>query len=252
MEPSPETGRAAAEADRDLVDLMNRAEMFMDGARVEREQAIKAGDIEKAKEIENAMYSMNETIGLLRFNGHASQFGPSALVPSPRHDVRSGSGSFTPRGSQGHLSRELGLEPMEKHLQGWHDQHTHANRGGGLADVIQKQGGVTYNPVRHKEREAPRRGYALSLAKNTEEVIDGPIEPQALRARVKTYVREHWDQIKASRNYLGGWKDETTGKVYLDISTVVDDFQQARQLALQANQLAIYDLEKNETIQMAA
>jgi hypothetical protein len=252
MEPSPETGRAAAEADRDLVDLMNRAEMFMNTAKVEREKAIKLGDIEKAQELENSMYQMNETIGLLRFNGYSSRSGPSSLVPTARHDVRSDSGSFTPRGSQGHLTGEL--QRMEKHLPGghWHDQRNHANRGGALADTIQQQGGVTYNPVRRKEREAPAHGYALSLAKNTEEVVDGPIETAALRARVKSYVRAHWDQIKAPHNYLGGWKDETTGKVYLDISTVIDDLNQAKELARKANQLAIYDLEKNETIEMAA
>lgn len=112
MEPRPETVKAAAGADKELTGLMARTERFMIDSKVERQELIQAGDIEGAKKIENAMASMNETIGLLRFNGYSSRFGKSALVPDPKHDARAETGKYAERGSQGHLTGEL--DRMEK------------------------------------------------------------------------------------------------------------------------------------------
>jgi hypothetical protein len=47
---------------------------------------------------------------------------------------------------------------------------------------------------------------------------------------------------------LGGWLDEETGLVYLDLSVVVDGAEEAEQLARQHNQEAYYDLERGQTV----
>jgi phage gp29-like protein len=129
-----------------------------------------------------------------------------------------------------------------------HDQSEHGNRGGGLADVAEKKGGFTYNPVRLKHRGPPRRGYALSVRKDTEKVIDLAAKREAVKAQLKEYVRKHRETIKAEGNYLGGWIDN--GKLYLDISKVIKDRNEAVKAAERAEQLAIYDLGEGKTIEI--
>ena len=134
------------------------------------------------------------------------------------------------------------------HLPGQHIQETHGNRGGRLADKAISEGGFTYNPVRYKDREPPKKGYALGLRKDTEATIllAAHQSRREVRSLVTDYVSQHRSDIKAPGNYLGGWVDN--GKLYLDISTVVTDKNEAIELARRNDQLGIYDLEKGETI----
>ena len=80
-----------------------------------------------------------------------------------------------------------------------HDQKTHGNRGGALTTKVEREGGFTYNPVRLKFRKAPENGFALSIEKGAEEVVE-PDERAKLKAKIIKYVRNHWDRIK--RHYL--------------------------------------------------
>jgi uncharacterized FlgJ-related protein len=114
--------------------------------------------------------------------------------------------------------------------------------------VAEKKGGFTYNPVRLKHRGPPRRGYALSVRKDTEKVIDLAAKREAVKAQLKEYVRKHRETIKAEGNYLGGWIDN--GKLYLDISKVIKDRNEAVKAAERAEQLAIYDLGEGKTIEI--
>ena len=130
-----------------------------------------------------------------------------------------------------------------------HDQQDHGNRGGALVDKALKQGGFTYNPIRFKGRTPPKNGFALSVAKNTEKVVALDYRTRdEVKAQLKAYVRQHWDKIKSEGNFLGGWIDN--GKLYLDISNVVKDKNEAIAKARKADQLAVFDLGRGETIQL--
>ena len=134
------------------------------------------------------------------------------------------------------------------HLPGEHDQADHGNRGGGLAEKALKEGGFTYNPVRIKNRAAPAKGYALSLRKDTERVIDIKAGREAVKKEIIEYVRKHREAIKERGNFVGGWYDEQSKKIFLDVSTVVADRDQAVNLAEKHEQLAIYDLGEGKVI----
>lgn len=144
------------------------------------------------------------------------------------------------------------FDHLDYHLPGEHDQETHGNRSGGLAEDAIERGGFTYNPVRLKNRAAPRRGYALSIRKDTEKAFDATIAREQLKGQIKEYVKKHRDLIKAKGNYLGGWYDTQTKKIYIDISQVIRDKKEAVAAAKRAKQLAIYDLGNKETLPIAA
>ena len=54
--------------------------------------------------------------------------------------------------------------------------------------------------------------------------------------------------LKRSKAHLGAWWDSETNNLFLDISLVVDDLEEAKQLARDNEQLAIYHLDTGETI----
>jgi len=134
------------------------------------------------------------------------------------------------------------------HLPGEHDQSDHGNRGGSLAEKAVKEGGFTYNPVRMKNRVPPKNGFALSINKNTEKVIDLTANRKSIRDDITNYVRAYREGIKSPDNFLGGWVDK--GKLYLDVSKVITDKREAVRLARNADQLAIFDLAHGKTISL--
>jgi 2'-5' RNA ligase len=167
-------------------------------------------------------------------------------ISLPDYEVAVGSISLV----FGDTHEQFDLGAKAYHLPGQHDQETHGNRGGNLADKAIEKGGFTYNPIRYKGRMPPRQGFALALHKNTEKVIALSTDRGKVRDQVKAYVKQHWSDIKAQGNFLGGWTEG--GKLYLDISNVVSDQKEAVAKARQAHQLAIYDLGKGETVHLRA
>lgn len=133
---------------------------------------------------------------------------------------------------------------MEKHLPGKHDQKTHGRRRGGrLYQEVVRRGGFTYQPVTGK---CPSEGYGLSPFPEHEEVI--PYE-EFTRDHLEAYRKKHWDKFqKDSSLYMGGWHDVEKGKIYLDISIVVDDIETAYALAKKYNQEGFYDFKARRTI----
>ncbi len=123
-----------------------------------------------------------------------------------------------------------------------------AEEVGQLEETATKKGGFTYNPVRYKDRTPPKRGFALSIKKNTEKVIKLDQTHEKIRAQLKDYIRAHRADIKKEGNFLGGWIDK--GKLYVDISKVVKDKDDAINLAREAKQLAVFDLGKGQTIEV--
>lgn len=94
---------------------------------------------------------------------------------------------------------------------------------------------------------APAR-YVFSEDKGTEQVFD--LEDFNANA-VKHYAMNHGAQLNHDPSkFLGSWVEDVNGvkKVFLDVSTSVDDRDEALARAAAADQLAIYDTSTGQEI----
>lgn len=95
-------------------------------------------------------------------------------------------------------------------------------------------GGVTIN----LEGDLPNKGIAFSPYKDTETIIDADKFSQD---DVTNFMVKHADKLSQPGNHMGAWENE--GKIYLDISQVGDKNSKTLQNAIDAKQLAAFDLE---------
>jgi len=136
------------------------------------------------------------------------------------------------------------MSEFEKHLPGKHDQKTHGRRRGGrLLNDLKSKGGFTYHPV---TGDIPKEGYAVSIYPQYEKVISSS---EISQKAINDYLREH-RQVFADdpRAYIGGWHDVEAGKVYLDISVVVNDTKTAEELCRQHGQEGYFDFKSGKTV----
>lgn len=125
------------------------------------------------------------------------------------------------------------------------EHHTQAPVPPGVLEAInQADGGFTYHAV---TGEQPTTGYALSIHKDRESVMD---TTTANAVALANYADRNWDLLSQKGNYLGGWHDPNDGKVYLDVSTVVKTAEEAEQMARDAQQIAYFDLVKGVSIKL--
>lgn len=105
---------------------------------------------------------------------------------------------------------------------------------------IASDGGFSVNP---QFQNAPENGYAVSLSKTSEKAVS----LSAITASdITNYRNRYASDLAKPNNYLGAWVHN--GEVFLDVSEVVPDKNEAIQLAHQRDQLGIFDLANGETI----
>ena len=107
---------------------------------------------------------------------------------------------------------------------------------------IKAAGGFTYQPV---DDTTPTKGYALSVFRGAEKVFD--VE-SVTEDDIYNYLIEHKDKFEDPGVHVGGWVDD--GKVYLDLSIVVEDREKAEKLGIEHDQLAMFDLANFNTIHL--
>ena len=111
-----------------------------------------------------------------------------------------------------------------------------------LAQRLQDNGGFTFSP---STGEHPAEGYVVSKDKSRERPFDQMPTPE----QIESYMHENSDKLSTDPTaHVGGWRDDETGKTYLDVTHVLPDKQEALQLARQHDQLGIYDLAGQNTI----
>lgn len=108
-----------------------------------------------------------------------------------------------------------------------------------LMDMAHKGGFTLHDHV----GDAPTKGYMVSLAKNTEQMI--PIKNLTPK-HISDFVAKHNHLLTKPDAYLGGWLDGHN--FYLDISHHRPQLDNAAHDAYGANQLAVYDLDKGQAI----
>lgn len=94
-------------------------------------------------------------------------------------------------------------------------------------------------------------GYALSLHPDREVVIDAAeVTGDDMTLIMMGFVTENCDILATPNHYFGAWYDDETDKVYLDVSTIVDDETKALELAREHNQLAVFHLDTGREIRV--
>lgn len=117
---------------------------------------------------------------------------------------------------------------------------------GMMANISKPDGGFTYHAVTGHQ---PTTGYALSIYKGHEKVLDAKtMTPKDL---VK-FAMANRDLLSQKDNFFGAWHNPADGKVYLDISKVVGNPQQAERLGRANNQLAYFDLAGGKSVDISA
>ena len=106
-----------------------------------------------------------------------------------------------------------------------------------LQSTMQKKGGFTYDA---RTNRLKRVGFAVSTDKSAETVTTESDFAKNGVSMVKKFLSEQRERLGLARQYLGGWIER--GKVYLDISTVVQTAQEAADLGRKHDQTAFFDL----------
>lgn len=114
-----------------------------------------------------------------------------------------------------------------------------------LYNIFQKvnhYGGIT---IDRKGSEYKGLGYAVALSQDTEIIIDDELFiPELIQAVTRKYA----EQLKKNNVFLGIWKDN--GKIYFDLSEIIEDFQEAIEKGNNRNQLAIFDFNTKQVIEI--
>lgn len=99
--------------------------------------------------------------------------------------------------------------------------------------------GISYSPL--YGNLSGNKGFAVSPYKEREQIFDFLDEMQ-----LRDYFVSNLDLLALENHFLGAWVEK--GKAYLDVSVFEVNELKARQIARNANQLAIFNLETLETI----
>lgn len=106
--------------------------------------------------------------------------------------------------------------------------------------ALRESGGFTLSP---EDGTQPAGGYAVAVYPEAEEVIPDPLKVSEILSYIVRWAKVLYNDTRA---HLGGWVSE--GKVYLDISAVFTDLDEALEVARANGQLAIWDLGRSEEI----
>lgn len=121
----------------------------------------------------------------------------------------------------------------------------------GLVDEVVKERGFTFDP---RASKLIRSGYAVSpfkdreLTLNMTELTKNEGWRETIRAKLREYSSSNSDLLRRDKAHLGAWWDDESGNLFLDVSLVVSDLDEATQIAKDNDQLAIYHLDTGETI----
>lgn len=110
-----------------------------------------------------------------------------------------------------------------------------------LLDTIVKNSGITLD--KHLNIAELSIGYAVSYPNSETIVLESDLNESKLLELFSIYKNK-----LNKNNYLGIWIDQ--GKVYFDLSCVINDLDQAIELGNKFNQLAIFDFKDKQVIKL--
>lgn len=111
-----------------------------------------------------------------------------------------------------------------------------------LHNVTTSQGGST---TRLSSGEVPTTGWAVAQKRYSTE-IKADQNPDA--NDIKRYIQSRWGALSQEGNYLGTWFDSETGSLWLDVTQVIPDGNDAYEWAKEQGEIAIFNLETFEEV----
>jgi hypothetical protein len=178
---------------------------------------------------------------------HASMFSQAA-VPAMTTETRGQNSwvNFGPYGEHNQRATDDTIYAQNKAglLPSWTTQtNLHKQASGDVTTIAYQKtlanGGVTINLA----GQEPDQGFAFPYSKETE--ITVPVQ-EFSPGMIEAYIEAHRAELQLPDNYLGLWVDGPT--VYIDISTVLEDEDEAFNRALAAQQIAMWDLGNNREV----
>lgn len=107
---------------------------------------------------------------------------------------------------------------------------------------VKHNGGIT---IDRKGNEYKGLGYGVALSKHTEIIIDEDLFiPELIQAVSKKFE----NYLVKPNTYLGIWLD--SGKVYFDLTEIIQDIEEAKQKGNDRKQLAIFDFNTFQVIEI--
>lgn len=110
-----------------------------------------------------------------------------------------------------------------------------------LINSLISNGGFTYSI---NGQPTPCKGYAVSI-QGREQVYNLSTANAGL---ILSYIAANSDKLKTDQYFFGAWIDGK--RLYLDVSTVILDQENALKFGRDNRQLAIYAIERGETIRL--
>lgn len=110
-----------------------------------------------------------------------------------------------------------------------------------LMAALQTSGGFSFDA----RMSRPASGYMVATP-DSETVLE-VADPEKFSEFAYAYL----EKAREAGGYFGAWKDEKTGRVFLDISRRFDDLEAAKQAGAAWKQLAIYDLSQHKSVYLA-
>lgn len=105
----------------------------------------------------------------------------------------------------------------------------------------QGAGGIT---IKVPNGEEPKTGYVVATSTKWTVTVDNAKQKTRaeLKTEIKAYVKKYRSRLNQDGLYLGLWYNKKDGKLYLDISEVLQDKEAARKLGASRDQIAIWDI----------
>ena len=108
--------------------------------------------------------------------------------------------------------------------------------------LLKDNSGVSYNMITKEYN--PNKGYFVSLPN-----LETKVDLKTLNVdNIATFINKHRSLLQDKTKFIGGWIDNDT--VYLDISEQLFDKREALERGYKHNQLAIYDANEGEVINL--
>ena len=108
--------------------------------------------------------------------------------------------------------------------------------------LLKENSGVSYNMITKEYN--PNKGFFVSLPN-----LETKVSLQSLSVDdIATFINKHRTLLQDKTKFVGGWIDNSI--VYLDISEQIENKREALERGYKHNQLAIYDANKGEVIDL--
>jgi len=109
-----------------------------------------------------------------------------------------------------------------------------------LLKQIDLKDGYSYQPI---DKTNPIKGFSVSVAREAEESYP---EGEVTKQHIIDFITKNADRFSDESLHAGAWRDG--GKIYFDLSRVMKTQEEAEKVAIENDQLAVFDLANVATV----